>query len=126
MKATIDQMKKEAMQRMVNAQIGLLHVGDFVRKGKVYSNGKPKCKEIRILEKKENILIYADFENNSNMGKTHSYLFVTAETDNWPMEREMLMQKNPIAYVHNLTVPDNSEYGQIGIKYTADGLVRSW
>ena len=126
MKANADQMKKEAMQRMVNAQIGLIQIGDFARKGKIYSNGKPKLKAIRGLEKKDNILVYADFENTSNMGKTHSYLFVTSETDNWPSEREMLMQKRPIAYVHNLSAPDHSEYGQIGIKYTADGLVRSW
>ena len=126
MKATIEQMKSEAMQRMATAQIGLLYVGDFVRKGKIYSNGKPKIKEIRILEKQENILIYADFVDNSNMGNTHSYLFVTAETDNWPAEREMLQRRNPIAYVQNLTVPERSEYGPIGIKYTSDGIVRSW
>ena len=124
--ASLEQMKKEAMQRMANVQIGLPFIGDFFRKGRVYSNGKPKAKEIRGLEKKENILIYADFIDNSNMGKTHSYLFVSPNTEDWPSEREMLKRRNPIAYVQNLTAPEHSEYGQIGIRYTADGVVRSW
>lgn len=126
MKATLEQMKEEAMRRMAASQFGLLNVEKFLRKGKVYANGKPKLKDIKALENQENFLIYAAFEDNSNMGKTQSYLFVTQETENWPGEREMLKQRNPIAYVQNLSVPENSEYGQIGIKYTADGLVRCW
>lgn len=126
MKATKEQMKQEAIERMAKAAFRLTDISAFGKEDKPFSNGTYNKDIIRKIERENDLLIYAVFHDESNMGETHSCLFVTSEMENWESERQLLESRTPIAYVNNETVPEYSEFGAIGIDYTEHGIVRKW
>ena len=52
-------------------------------------------------------------------------LYVSAEEEEWELDREDLEGRVPLAYVANLDAPDCSELGSIGIAPANGGLVRT-
>ena len=52
-------------------------------------------------------------------------LYVSAEDEEWELDREDLEERVPLAYVANLDAPDCSELGSIGIAPANGGLVRT-
>lgn len=52
-------------------------------------------------------------------------LYVSAEEEEWELDREDLDGRISLAYVANLDAPDCSELGSIGIAPANGGLVRT-
>lgn len=141
MNATIEEKKAEAIARMKLWGIAPLIVNAFERKGKVAESVPPICgcyfnddkeqkERIRKFETERNALVYHIIHHRSIFGKNdkyeiEEYLYVSDYPEEWAYDREGISEGNQLVYCNNLTAPDLSELGYIGIKRTpAGGLDR--
>lgn len=70
-------------------------------------------------------IVYAAILSNMVFGRCLALLYVSAEDEEWELDREDLEGRVPLAYVANLDAPDCSELGSIGIASANGGLVRT-
>ena len=63
--------------------------------------------------------------SNMVFGRCLALLYVSAEEEEWELDREDLDGRISLAYVANLDAPDCSELGSIGIAPANGGLVRT-
>ena len=70
-------------------------------------------------------IVYAAILSNMVFGRCLALLYVSAEDEEWELDREDLEGRVPLAYVANLDAPDCSELGSIGIAPANGGLVRT-
>ena len=75
-------------------------------------------------EEKSGGIVYAAMLSNMVFGRCLALLYVSAEEEEWELDREYLDGRVPLAYVANLDAPDWSELGSIGIAPANGGLVR--
>ncbi|WP_088840956.1 hypothetical protein [Listeria sp. ILCC797] len=132
---TLQDMKKEALRRM--EKIGLhtpLCANDAGEDMLFYSDGY----SIQPIEKNEEIKrkvqafqeenpdkqIYFILLTESNLGTLLNYLFVTDNEEEWTYDESDLNEGYAFCYVENLTFPDCSEYGTIGIQKIDSGIKR--
>lgn len=146
MAATIEQMKREAAERLEALEIDGLHenvLSEFstegilscseranvmgVLVGVLYwiSNDERLAKEISDFEKKYNCVAYHATRENTEFGQLLSIFYVSSETEEWEMDREDLAHGCTCAYVVNLTYPELSEFGHILFKVSGGGIVRT-
>ena len=76
-------------------------------------------------EEKSGGIVYAAILSNMVFGRCLALLYVSAEEEEWELDREDLDGRVPLAYVANLDAPDCSELGSIGIAPANGGLVRT-
>ena len=135
MKATKEQMKQEALARMKLLDLHRNVVRDFETEGKInYSWG---CLGIlywatgeigEVVQKFENqtgYLVYHVIHNNTEIGRMLTLLYVSTEMEEWNADKQDLRKGCPLAYVENLTYPDCSEFGSVGVKSLNGGVVRT-
>lgn len=135
MKATKDQMKQEALARMKLLDLHRNVVKDFETEGKInYSWGClgilywPTDEIREVVQKFENqtgYLVYHAMDNETDIGHMVTLLYVSTEMDEWAADKQDLQEGCPLAYVENLTYPDCSEFGSVGVEPFNGGVVRT-
>ena len=76
------------------------------------------------VQKDYNILVYHIIHSHTEFGELLSMLYVSRHREEWEEDREFLKQGYPIAYVKNLSIPEFSEFGSIGIQPCIGGVKR--
>ena len=133
----ITKMKEEAKRRMTMLGMSQQAIQEFTENGRISITGEPACcgyvegedlDRIFDVEKEYGILAYAMIhDQDSNIGTTDSYLFVSSYDENWEAERDDLQNGTAWAYVYNRTIPQYSELGTIGVGKMPGGvLARTW
>lgn len=135
MKATKEQMKQEALARMKLLGLQYNVVRDFEAKEKIYySLGTLGllCLAfggvVEVVQKFENqtgYLVYHVIDNNTSIGRMLTLLYVSTEMDEWAADKQDLQEGCPLAYVENMTYPDCSEFGSVGVRPFNGGVVRT-
>lgn len=134
MKATKEQMKQEALARMKLLKLYSVLLEDFEDRKISYSEGefgrlyRVKRKVEEVVQKFENrtgYLVYHVINNDTSIGHMLTLLYVSTEMDEWAADKQDLQEGCPLAYVENLTYPDCSEFGSVGVKPFNGGVVRT-
>lgn len=76
-------------------------------------------------EKETGYLVYHVIENDAEIGRLITFLYVSTTTDEWESERKNLRDGCPIGYVVNTDDENCSEFGSVGIKSLNGGVVRT-
>lgn len=136
MKATREQMKQEALARMKLLNLHPNVVNEFQNEDKLnYSEGTlgilywatDEMKQIvEDFEKKTGYKVYHLIDNNSEeIGHMLTLLYVSTDMEEWTYDRRDIQDGCPLAYVENLTYPDCSEFGSVGVRPANGGVVRT-
>lgn len=92
--------------------------------GILYDLNDEEKKAVADWEEKSGGIVYAALLSNTVFGRCLALLYVSAEEEEWELDREDLDGRVPLAYVANLDAPDWSELGSIGIAPANGGMVR--
>ena len=93
--------------------------------GFLYDLNDEEKKAVADWEEESGGIVYAAILSNMVFGRCLALLYVSAEEEEWELDREDLDGRVPLAYVANLNAPDWSELGSIGIAPANGGLVRT-
>lgn len=93
--------------------------------GILYDLNDEEKKAVTDWEEESGGIVYAAILSNMVFGRCLALLYVSAEDEEWELDREDLEGRVPLAYVANLDAPDCSELGSIGIASANGGLVRT-
>jgi len=137
MNISIEEKKTEAVLRMQAWGIYPETVKQFRNDNKVSISIPPwygyfwldedQEKRVKEFEKKYSALVYVAILSHTNIGDMESYLYVSDHKKEWKMDREDILNRESLAYVYNLSYPDCSEIGTIGVYRTpAASLARKW
>lgn len=143
MEINLEDKKKEAIERMKLWEIPISIIKDFSDKGTIFGNtsligdiSMTKClgrvkeeqlQRIKKFEKEHNALVYFVIHNYAEFGELENYLYVSDYNDEWSIDREDIEKSQQLAYVHNCTDTELSEFGCIGLfKTTNLGPIRIW
>lgn len=127
--------KKEASKRMEKIGFPEWMIGEFRNRGIVAvteTDGSVRpmsMKEIsliRAFENEHDAIAYHVVKSKTNLGIMYSILYVSTEMEEWEYDMEDLEAGQALAYVVNVTYPDCSEFGSIGIEQRNCGVVRTW
>lgn len=140
MKATVLEMKKEAIKRLGMLDIipdvlsdfkqGVIHVSEHMNFGRMpvgvlfWANEERKS-FIEQFEKKYNVVVYHAIFTPCVFGDCLSLLYVSNDKSEWQRERNDLKCGIPFVYVWNMTDDFCSEFGCIGIRCSGGGIVRT-
>lgn len=136
MKATKEEMKQEALFRMKLLNLHPNAVNEFQNEGKLnYSEGTlgilywatDEMKEIvEDFEKRTGYTVYHLIDNNNEeIGHMLTLLYISTDMEEWSYDRRDIHEGCPLAYVENMTYPDCSEFGSVGVRPTNGGVVRT-
>lgn len=139
MKATFEQKKAEAVERMKALNImgkareefrrsNKLNMSEATRMGAgvygiLYWLDEQTQAEVKAFEKEHNALVYHVIRSFTEFGTWDSYLFVGDDTEEWEYDREDIKSGYPFAYVN--THDFCSEFGSIGVREAGGGLIRT-
>ena len=88
-------------------------------------NNPEWSEKIKEFELEYNVLVYHAIHNYTKFGELLTLLYVSNEEENWKYDNEDIKEGYPMAYVLNLDCPEFSEFGAIGVKEIAGGLIRT-
>lgn len=136
MKATKEQMKQEALVRMKLLKLHPNVIKEFKEEDKLnYSMGihgilywaTDEMKQIvESFEKKTGYTVYHLIDNNNEeIGRMLTLLYVSTEMEEWIYDRWDIQHGCLLAYVENMTYPDCSEFGSVGVRPANGGVVRT-
>jgi hypothetical protein len=107
------------------------------RIGVIDGLSEEETKLVKAFEEEYDCLAYHVIRNETEFGVLYAILYVSSSEDEWEMDREDLTKDNgvmyPMSYVYNVgtkvdrnaNLQDNfGEFGSIGVKSAAGGLVR--
>lgn len=133
MKASKEEMKKEALERI--KILGLLEnvYNEFEQNdilnvsyyGALYYPTEKQKQRIEEFEKESGNLVYHVIDNMTSIGELLTFLYVSKHKQEWNFDKQELLNGTPIAYVANVSDEICSEYGSIGIKPWMGGLLRT-
>jgi len=129
--------KAEALKRMkelnmYSGTINLFETDDTVcctdgALGACYELDDEQKKRVSQFEKDHDGLVYHVICSHTTIGEMENYLYVSNYPEEWEMDNDNIKEGCQLCYVNNLTYPDCSEFGTIGIELTpAGGLTRTW
>lgn len=137
MTVSIEDKKKEAVKRMRMWKIYPETVRQFEKDDLVSESAPPvgacfwlneeQKARVKDFEEKFNALVYHVIHSFTNIGELENLLFVSDYPEEWDMDHDGIKNGEQISYVFNLSDPDCSEMGTIGVGPTpAAGLRRTW
>lgn len=132
-KMLLEKKKEEALSRMELIKLPSELIEDFKENGRVYCSGdliygsicqlnNATMAQIHKLEDEYGLLVYYSIIDNCYDYTMLSLLYVSAVESDWEDDRLMLENNQTIAYVHNLSVPEFSEFGTI-LMDNRDGIL---
>lgn len=140
MKATLIEMKKEAIKRLGMLDImpdvlsdfknGKINVSEHMNicgipVGALFWADEKKKAFIEQFEKKYNVVVYHAVFTPCEFGDCLSLLYVSNDKSEWHKECADLMFGIPDVYVWNMTDDFCSEFGCIGIRCSGGGIIRT-
>lgn len=85
----------------------------------------PFCDAVMDLEGTYGCRVYAAIYNSfEELGDMLTLLTISSDESEWEQEREDLKEMQPIAYVHNFTYPEFSEWGSVLLRMNGNVLER--
>lgn len=127
-------MKAEAIKRMKMLKLHENAIKEFEEESKLnlsefggilYWLNEEQKEFVSKVEEDKNILVYHIIHSHTEFGELLSMLYVTSDQEEWEFDREYLKEGYPIAYVANLSAPECSEFGSIGVQPCIGGLRRT-
>lgn len=137
MKVPQQEKKAEAIRRMKKWGLFPEVIAQFERHDRVNESTPPfgacfwvrpqQLERIREFEQKHNGLVYHVIHSYTDIGEMESYLYVNDYPEEWDIDNADIADGCQLAYVYNVSEPDLSELGSIGVKLSpAAGLQRTW
>ena len=134
MKATMEEMKTEAIRRMngwwklhrnvINEfKTGKLNLSE--RFGALYWLNDEQKRIVDEWAKETGYVPYHVIHNMTEFGELLSILYVSSEKDEWKEDEAEALEGIQMAYVKNVSDNFCSEYGRIGVRPSFGGLVRT-
>ena len=80
--------------------------------------------QVRQIEEEYDILVYHISHNLTEFGELLNLLYVTSYDEEWEQDWKDLYENCPLSYVINLDEESFSEFGAIGIRVVAGGIIR--
>lgn len=77
-------------------------------------------------EKETGALVYHAQLTHTEFGDLLAFLYVSKRKSDWDIDKDMLKNGETIAYVYNLTDPNLSESGLIGVAPRNGGITRTY
>ena len=135
--ATPEEMKEEAIRRM--KKLGIIYdaIRQFKNEGIVmvseppfgglywYHSEDENYKRMKKFEEEHGALVYIVVRAWTTFGKMDSYVYVSKYKEEWDMDNEDINDNIVMTYTVNYDMPDCSEFGSIGIRKAAGGLLRT-
>lgn len=135
MKATLEEMRAEAIRRMRYLMIHPNAILDFEECGKLNlseENGmlfwlnKGQKSYVREWEKESGSIVYHVIHNNMGGDEMLNLLYVSDDPETWEWDWEDIRSRMVCARVVNLTAPNFTETGTIGVTPRNGGVVRDY
>ncbi len=128
----------EAIYRMESLRLNEDIISDFengeiwqsTRGGDIYHLSEDQDLRVHQFEEKYNCTVYHVVHDEYTMTdgtkmEMENYLYVSDSVSEWKEDREILKEGLTYSYVNNLTYPEFSELGEIGIAPRDGGLIRN-
>ena len=134
MKVTIEEKKKEALERMRMLNLYPNIIREFEKEnilnmsengGFLYWLDDQQKEYVSEFETEHNALVYHVIHNYTEFGELLTFLYVSDSKDEWGFDRADLKDGYACAYVKNLDEEAFSEFGSIAFKQQFGGLVRT-
>lgn len=135
MEVTRETMVAEAVKRMKILKMLEQPIKEFKEEGvlNLSENGgilywldEKQKKIVADFEKEFGGLVYHVIHSMTNFGEMLSLLYVSKYEEEWECDIEDLKEGMAVAYVVNLSMPDCSESGTIGVQPSIGGVRRTW
>lgn len=138
MNISMQKKKKEAVERMKLFGIYSKVVQQFERSGIInqsepgfyggcFELSEESLQRVRKFEAEHNALVYHVIHDYTNLGEMECYLYVSDYAEDWEQDRYDIEHGQQCAMVYNLTYPECSEMGYIGVKLSIGaGLCRTY
>lgn len=132
---TREQMKAEALERMKMLQMHQNPIKEFEKYGKLNlseQNGAlfwltdEQEAAVWDWEAYTGNMVYHVIHNYMEFGELLNLLYVSQYPEEWKMDHDDIRDGHAIAHVMNLSEPEFSESGSIGIKPIIGGVIRIW
>lgn len=130
-----ERMKQEAIKRMKKLKMMYTPIHEFEKENKLnlsercgmlYWLDKEQEKMVCDFENEHNALVYHVIHDYTNIGEMYSLLFVSKYEEEWEMDLDDLDNGYALAYVINKDMPDCSEFGNIGVRPSLGGVMRTF
>lgn len=127
-----EQQFREALTRMTMLNLSRQCINAF-KDGKVwesegygalYEVNQDEQKIIDQFELEHDALVYHMIHNKFEFGECYTILYVSSSKAEWKSDRYDLEDGYAMAYVKNIDVPYQSEFGSVAIRPSFGGLVR--
>lgn len=128
-----EQQKLEALKRMVMLNMSRQCINAF-KQGKVwesehigalYEVNQQEQQIIDEFERQYNAVVYHMIHNQTEFGELYTLLYVSNNKVEWKVDRQDIENGHAFAYVKNITAPECSEFGTVGIRPNIGGLIRT-
>lgn len=143
MRISLEDKKKEAIERMKLWKIPINVIRDFKNQNIIFENvhlnkdvlmvaclnkiNDEQLHRIKKFEKEHDALVYFVIHSYTNIGELENYLYVSDYSDEWLTDRSDIEMNQQLVYVCNCTDIELSEFGCIGLcKTTNSGPIRTW
>ncbi len=103
--------------RLGNAPMGVLYWLD---------NEDRFAKAVRDFEEQYECTAYHATHERTNVGELLTVFYVTSDPDEWELDRADAEKNHACAYVINLDDDNLSEFGGVGYKIAAGGIIRTY
>jgi len=133
METTREMMVEEGAARMVTLKMLPQPIKEFREEGRLnlsenggylYWLNDEQQKLVKDWEEENECIVYHVIHDFTNFGEMLTFLYVSKYKEEWEMDREDLKAGYPLAYVMNLTMPDCSEFGSVGVQPSIGGVKR--
>ncbi len=134
MKVTIEEKKKEALERMKMLNLYPNVIREFEKEnilnmsesiGYLYWLTDEQQQYVSEFESEHDYLVYHVIHSFTEFGELLTFLYVSDDKEEWGFDRADLKDGYACAYVKNLDEEAFSEFGSIAFKQQFGGLVRT-
>lgn len=135
MTVTKAMMKAEALERMDILNLHPNVIKEFKEQGVLnysysvlgflYWLTEETQARVNAFEKETGYLIYHVIEDETSIGRLITFLYVSADSDEWERDKQDLREGSALAYVVNADDELCSEFGSVGLKSVNGGVVRT-
>ncbi len=80
---------------------------------------------VNLFEKETGYLVYHVIEDETSIGRLITFLYVSANSDEWEQDKQDLREGFALAFVVNADDELCSEFGSVGLKSVNGGVVRT-
>lgn len=135
MTVTKAMMKTEALERMDILNLHPNVIKEFKEQGVLnysysilgflYWLTEETQARVNLFEKETGYLVYHVIEDETSIGRLITFLYVSANSDEWEQDKQDLREGFALAFVVNANDELCSEFGSVGLKSVNGGVVRT-